>query len=112
MGGIIEMYKATYSVTKTRLSVIQALLSQGIITHAQYMGLMYMKSFLSCKLYHEGSVIAEAGKVARHAEYAALEAILKARVLGSLHGDSDSHDVELEHNDHDHKHLARDQVRF
>lgn len=92
VGGIIEMYKSTYSVTKTRLmviwpkfsretelkiqtfhfglqllknvffsQVIQALLSQGIITHAQYMSLMYMKSVLSCKPYHEGSVVAEAG---------------------------------------------------
>ncbi len=63
VGGIIEMYKATHSVTKTRLSVIQALLSQGVITHAQYMGLMYMKGVLSaCKPSHEGSVVAEAGK--------------------------------------------------
>ena len=61
VGGIIESYKEAYSVTKTRLSVIQALLSQGIITHAQYMGLMYMKSVLLCKPYNEGSVVAEAG---------------------------------------------------
>lgn len=61
VGGIIEMYKSAYSVTKTRLTVIQALLSQGIITHAQYMSLMYMKSMLSSKPYHEGSVVAEAG---------------------------------------------------
>lgn len=63
VGRIIDMYKATFAVTKTRLCVIQALLSQGIITHAQYMCLMYMKSVLSCKPSHEGSVVAEAGKI-------------------------------------------------
>ncbi len=42
--------------------LFQALLAQGVITHAQYMGLMYMKSVLSaCKPSHEGSVVAEAG---------------------------------------------------
>ena len=94
VGRIIDMYKATSSVSKTRLSVIQALLSQGIITHAQYMCLMYMKSVLSCKPYHEGSVVAEAG---------------------SEHCDSEGHDGDLERGDQldlppkqHHKH--RDQV--
>ncbi|TRY67893.1 hypothetical protein TCAL_12088 [Tigriopus californicus] len=90
VGGIIEMYKASYSVTKTRVSVIHALLSQGIITHAQYMGLMYMKSILSCKPYHEGSVVAEAG---------------------SEHSDSERHDIDIgEHSDHDNKGHGNDQV--
>ena len=44
VGAIIENYRQHYNVTKSRLSVIQALLSQGIITLAQYMSLMYMKS--------------------------------------------------------------------
>ena len=41
---IIEIYKRTSNVSKTRLAVIQALLSQGIISLAQYMNMMYMKS--------------------------------------------------------------------
>ena len=62
VGAIIEGFRQNYNVTKSRLSVIQALLSQGIITLAQYMSLMYMKSVLSpCKNEHEGSVIAEVG---------------------------------------------------
>jgi len=60
------------NAVKTRLSVIQALLGQGIITHAQYMSLMYMKSVLaSCnKPYHnhEGSVVAEAGSEHEHCD--------------------------------------------
>ena len=41
------MYKENSNVTKTRLAVIQALLSQGIISLAQYMNMMYMKSVVS-----------------------------------------------------------------
>ena len=44
---IIEIYKRTSNVSKTRLAVIQALLSQGIISLAQYMNMMYMKSVVS-----------------------------------------------------------------
>ncbi len=92
VGGIIEMYKATHSITKTRLSVIQALLSQGIITHAQYMGLMYMKSVLTSKTSHEGSVVAEAGS--EHEHY-----------------DSDGHDTDNEHSEvNSRAGLVRDQV--
>ena len=47
VGCIIEMYKENSNVTKTRLAVIQALLSQGIISLAQYMNMMYMKSVVS-----------------------------------------------------------------
>ena len=47
VGAIIEKFKRSCNLTKTRLSVIQALLSQGIITFAQYMSLMYMKSVVS-----------------------------------------------------------------
>ena len=43
VGCVIELYKRSSNVTKTRLSVIQALLSQGIISLAQYMNMMYMK---------------------------------------------------------------------
>ena len=47
VGCVIELYKRSSNVTKTRLSVIQALLSQGIISLAQYMNMMYMKSVVS-----------------------------------------------------------------
>lgn len=47
IGCVIEMYKRTSNVTKTRLAVIQALLSQGIISLAQYMNMMYLKSVVS-----------------------------------------------------------------
>ena len=40
----------------------QALLSHGVITHAQYMNFIYMKNVINnCKTEHEGSVIAEVG---------------------------------------------------
>ena len=59
---VIELYKTTLNVTKTRLAVIQALLSQGIISLAQYMNMMYMKSLLApCKNEGEGSVVVEVG---------------------------------------------------
>lgn len=91
VGEIIEMYKKTDTVTKTRLSVIQALLSQGIITHAQYMSLMYMKSVLfPCKTDHEGSVIAE---------------------VGSEHCDSEGHDTDIENNDTPNSQTASDQIQ-
>lgn len=49
-----------------------------------------MKSILSCKPYHEGSVVAEAG---------------------SEHSDSERHDIDIgEHSDHDHKGHGNDQV--
>ena len=41
----------------------QALLSHGVITHAQYMNFIYMKNVINnCKTEHEGSVIAEVGR--------------------------------------------------
>merc|ERR1711935_859730 len=48
---------------KTRLNVIQALLSQGIISLAQYMSMMYLKSVLTThsKNSHEGSIVVEVG---------------------------------------------------
>jgi len=59
---IIETYKRNQNQTKTRLAVIQALLSQGIISLAQYMSMMYLKSVLNtCKTEHEGSIVAEVG---------------------------------------------------
>jgi len=62
VGAIIEVYRQTDNLALSRLAVIQALLSHGIITHAQYMNFMYMKSVMSqCKAEHEGSVIAEVG---------------------------------------------------
>ena len=62
VGCVIELYKTQLNVTKTRLAVIQALLSQGIISMAQYMNMMYMKSLLApCKNEGEGSVVVEVG---------------------------------------------------
>jgi len=63
VGAIIEIYKQTDNLSLSRLSVIQALLSNGIITHAQYMNFIYMKNVMGsqCKTEHEGSVIAEVG---------------------------------------------------
>jgi len=63
VGAIIEIYKQTDNLSLTRLAVIQALLSHGIITHAQYMNFIYMKSVIGsqCKSEHEGSVIVEVG---------------------------------------------------
>ena len=52
VGCIIEMYKENSNVTKTRLAVIQALLSQGIISLAQYMNMMYMKSVVSVFIFN------------------------------------------------------------
>jgi len=62
VGAIIEVYRQTDNLALSRLAVIQALLSHGIITHAQYMNFMYMKSVMSqSKVEHEGSVIVEVG---------------------------------------------------
>merc|ERR1719312_1115190 len=61
VGAIIEVYRQTDNLSLSRLAVIQALLSHGIITHAQYMNFMYMKSVMTHKAEHEGSVIAEVG---------------------------------------------------
>merc|ERR1719491_1883711 len=60
---IIETYKRNQNQTKTRLNVIQALLSQGIISLAQYMSMMYLKSVLTThtKNSHEGSIVVEVG---------------------------------------------------
>ena len=41
---------------------LQALLTHGVITHAQYMNFIYMKNVINtCKTENEGSVIAEVG---------------------------------------------------
>ncbi len=49
--------------------VVQALLSHGIITHAQYMNFMYMKNVMSqFKRENEGSVIAEVGSEHCHSD--------------------------------------------
>jgi len=62
VGAIIEIYRQTDNITLPRVAIIQELLSQGIITHAQYMNLMYMKSMMSpYQRVEEGSVIAEIG---------------------------------------------------
>ena len=75
---IIETYKRDQNQTKTRLQVIQALLSQGIISLAQYMSMMYLKSVLkTCKTEHEGSIVVE---------------------VGSEKCDSEGNDTELENN--------------
>jgi len=63
VGAIIDIFKQDDNISLSRLSVIQALLSNGIITHAQYMNFIYMKNVIGsqCKTEHEGSVIAEVG---------------------------------------------------
>jgi len=63
VGAIIKVYKQTDNTSLSRLAVIQALLSHGIITHAQYMSFIYMKNEMSqCKNQsHQGSVKAEVG---------------------------------------------------
>jgi len=62
VGSLIEIYKQTDNIILSRLVVIQALLSHGVITHAQYMNFIYMKNVINnCKTEHEGSVIAEVG---------------------------------------------------
>ena len=62
VGAIIELYKIDSNSTKTRLSVIQALLSQDIITFVEYMSMMYLKSVLPpTKSEQEEKVVAEAG---------------------------------------------------
>ena len=62
VGRLIDIYKRTANITLSRLAVIQALLSHGVITHAQYMNFIYMKNVMSpFKTEHEGSVKAEVG---------------------------------------------------
>ena len=63
VGAIIKVYKQNDNTSLSRLSVIQALLSHGIITHAQYMSFIYMKNEMAqCKNQsHQGSVKAEVG---------------------------------------------------
>merc|ERR1719300_2070564 len=63
VGAIIQVYKQSDNTSLSRLAVIQALLSNGIITHAQYMSFMYMKNEMSaCKNQSlQGSVKAEVG---------------------------------------------------
>ena len=75
VGGIIALYKENFNATKSRLSVIQSLLSRDTITFAQYMSLMYMKPVLAvCKRDQaDKEVVAEAGS--------------------SLHDDLDWHDT-------------------
>ena len=69
VGAIIEIYRQKDNVSLSRLAVIQALLSHGIITHAQYMNFMYMKSvMLPFKRENEGSVIAEVGSEHCHSD--------------------------------------------
>ena len=49
--------------------LLQALLSHGVITHAQYMNFIYMKNVINnCKTEHKGSVIAEVGSNHYNAE--------------------------------------------
>lgn len=62
VGSLIEIYKQTDNIHLSRLVVIQALLSHGVITHAQYMNFIYMKNLINnCKTEQEGSVKAEVG---------------------------------------------------
>ena len=60
VGAIIDIYRQAGNISLTRLSLIQSLLAHGIITHAQYMSFMYMKSVLAqCNGEGKGSVKAE-----------------------------------------------------
>jgi len=63
VGAIIDVYRQTDNISFPRLRVIEALLSHGIITYAQYMSFMYMKNVMSqCKnSSQQGSVKAEVG---------------------------------------------------
>ena len=63
VGAIIDIYKRTDNISLSRLAVIQALLSYGIITHAQYMSFIYMKNEMSAlkNRSQQGSVKAEVG---------------------------------------------------
>ena len=63
VGAIIDVYRQTDNISFPRLRVIEALLSHGIITYAQYMNFMYMKNVMSqCKNQsQQGSVKAEVG---------------------------------------------------
>ena len=61
VGAIIEVYRQTDNLSPSRLGVIQALLSHGNMTHAQYMMFMYMKLVMSYEAKNEGSVIAKVG---------------------------------------------------
>merc|ERR1711981_843226 len=47
VGSIIEVYRQTDNLSLSRLVVIQALLSHGVITHAQYMNFIYMKNVIN-----------------------------------------------------------------
>merc|ERR1712110_400791 len=63
VGAIIDVYKRTDNISLSRLAVIQALLSYGIITHAQYMSFIYMKNEMMAikSRSQQGSVKAEVG---------------------------------------------------
>jgi len=62
VGAIIEIYRQMDNKTLPRVAIIQELISQNIITHAQYMNLMYMKSMmLPYQPVADGSIIAEIG---------------------------------------------------
>ena len=61
VGAIIEVYKQTDNISLSRLAVIQALLSQGIITHAQYMNFM-VSSVLSFQPFKQTFVVVKAAR--------------------------------------------------
>ena len=63
VGAIIDVYRQTDNISFPRLRVIEALLSHGVITYAQYMNFIYMKNVMSqCKNQsQQGSVKAEVG---------------------------------------------------
>jgi len=46
IGAIIEFFSKTKTVLFPRVAIIQELMSQGIISHAQFMNFMYMKSMM------------------------------------------------------------------
>lgn len=46
IGAVIEFYSRTKTVLFPRVAIIQELMSQGIISHVQFMNFMYMKSMM------------------------------------------------------------------
>ena len=56
----LSFSRQTDNLSLSRLSVIQSLLTHGIITHAQYMNFMYMKGVMEMHtIEKEESVLAE-----------------------------------------------------
>ena len=63
VASLLKIYKRTENKSLSRLGMIHALLSHGVITHAQYKNFIYMKNNMHHgKREHGGSVKAEVGR--------------------------------------------------